>query len=93
VMGRNPRAEFDGDERLHVVRVPSGDGDISRTHLKVTLDGWHVLVTDLKSTNGTLVELPGRPPQRLRGGDPMLIADGTLVTLTDGIYFRFEVSE
>lgn len=93
VMGRNPRAEFDGDERLHMVKLPGGDGDISRTHVKVTLDGWHVLVTDMKSTNGTLVELPGRPPERLRAAEPVPIPHGTVVTLADGIYFRFEVTE
>jgi pSer/pThr/pTyr-binding forkhead associated (FHA) protein len=89
-MGRNPRAEFDGDERLGMVKLPSPDGDISRTHLKITLDGRRVLVTDLGSTNGTLVELPGRPPERLRPNEPFPIQDGTLVTLADGIYFRYE---
>ncbi len=71
LMGRNPRTDFggtDGEERPHVVKLPSADGDISRTHLRVTLDGWHVLVTDLNSTNGTLVTLPGRDPQQLRPG-------------------------
>ena len=87
VMGRNPRADFagaDGEERPHVVKLPSADGDISRTHLRVTLDGWHVLVTDLNSTNGTLVTLPGRDPQQLRPGEPMPIQPGTVVTLADG---------
>ncbi|HEY6790826.1 MAG TPA: FHA domain-containing protein [Trebonia sp.] len=93
VLGRNPRTEFDGDERLHAVKLPGGDGDISRTHLKVTLDGWHVLVTDLNSTNGTLVELPGRQPERLRPSDPFAIPDGTVVTLADGIYFRYEAAQ
>jgi hypothetical protein len=92
VMGRNPRSELGGDERPHVVKLPSGDGEISRTHLVVTLDGWHVLVTDLQSTNGTLVELPGRPPERLRPSEPFPIPNGTVVTLADGIYFRFEVA-
>jgi hypothetical protein len=95
LMGRNPSADHDTDgpdERPHVVKLPSADGDISRTHLKVTLDGWHVLVTDLNSTNGTLVELPGRDPQQLRPGEPMPILHGTLVTLAPGIDFRFEAS-
>ena len=92
VLGRNPRTEFDGNERLHAVKLPGGDGDISRTHLKVTLDGWHVLVTDLKSTNGTLVELPGCPPERLRPGDPFPIPNATVVTLAEDIYFRYEVT-
>jgi FHA domain len=96
LMGRNPRTDFagtDGEERPHVVKLPSADGDISRTHLRVTLDGWHVLVTDLNSTNGTLVTLPGRDPQQLRPGEPVPIQPGTVVTLADGIDFRYEVTE
>jgi FHA domain len=96
LMGRNPRTDFagtDGEERPHVVKLPSADGDISRTHLRVTLDGWHVLVTDLNSTNGTLVALPGRDPQQLRPGEPVPIQPGTVVTLADGIDFRYEVTE
>ncbi len=96
VMGRNPKpdsAGATGEERPHVVKLPSADGDISRTHLRVTLDGWHVLVTDLNSTNGTLVTLPGREPEQLRPGQPVPIKPGTLVTLADGIDFRYEVPE
>jgi len=95
VMGRNPRADFDGangEDRPHVVKLPSADGDISRTHLRVTLSGWHVLVTDLNSTNGTLITLPDRDPQQLRPGEPVPIRPGTLVTLAEGIDFRYEVS-
>jgi hypothetical protein len=100
VMGRNPRTDFagagaeaGGGERPHVVKLPSADGDISRTHLRVSLDGWHVLVTDLNSTNGTLVTLPGRESQQLRPGEPVPIQPGTVVTLADGIDFRYEVTE
>ena len=96
VMGRNPKPDFagaDGEERPHVVKLPSEGGDISRTHLRVTLDGWHVLVTDLNSTNGTLVTLPGREPEQLRPGQPMPIKPGTVVTLAVGIDFRYEVPE
>ena len=96
VMGRNPRTDFaghDGEERPHVVKLPSADGDISRTHLRVTLDGWHVMVTDLNSTNGTLVTLPGRDAEQLRPGEPVPIRPGTLVTLAEGIDFRYEVTD
>jgi FHA domain-containing protein len=93
IMGRNPGTDFGGGERPHVVKLPSGDGEISRTHLQISLDGWHVLVTDLKSTNGTLVALPGRDPEQLRPNEPLLIQPGTLVTLADGIDFRYEVTQ
>ena len=93
IMGRNPpRAEFDGDERLHSVKLPDGCGEISRAHLKVTLDGWHVLVTDLRSTNGTLISLPGRDPEQMRPSEPVQIQPGTVVTLADGLDFRYEVT-
>jgi pSer/pThr/pTyr-binding forkhead associated (FHA) protein len=95
VMGRSPRTDFpgtDGEERPHVVKLPSTDGEVSRTHLRVTLDGWHVLVTDLNSTNGTLVTPPGRDPQQLRPGEPVPIQPGTVVTLAVGIDFRYEVT-
>jgi hypothetical protein len=96
LMGRNPRTDFagtDGEERPHVVKLPSADGDISRTHLRVTLDGWQVLVTDLHSTNGTLVTLPGRDPQPLRPGEPLPMQPGTVVTLADGIDFCYEAAD
>jgi hypothetical protein len=93
VMGRSPRTDLDGEDRPHVVKLPSADGEISRTHLQVTLDGWHVLVTDLKSTNGTLVTLPGRESEQLRPHDPLPIQPGTLVTLAGGVDFRYEVAE
>ena len=96
VMGRNPKSDFpgaNGEERPHVVRLPSEGSDISRTHLRVMLDGWHVLVTDLNSTNGTLVTAPGQEPEQLRPGQPMPIKPGTVVTLPNGIDFRYEVAE
>jgi pSer/pThr/pTyr-binding forkhead associated (FHA) protein len=96
VMGRSPRTDFaglDGEERPHVVKLPSADGDISRTHLRITLDGWHVLVTDLNSTNGTLLTLPGHEPQQLRPGEPVPMQPGSVVMLAEGIDFRYEVAE
>ena len=49
-----------------------------------------MLVTDLNSTNGTLVTLPGRDPQQLQ---PAPIQPGTVVTLADGIDFRYEAAD
>lgn len=98
VMGRNPRTDvadiagLDGEERPHIVKLSAADGDVSRTHLSVSLDGWQVLVTDLNSTNGTIVTLPGRDPQQLQPGEPTPIRPGTVVTLAEGIEFRYEVT-
>jgi hypothetical protein len=93
IMGRSPRTDYHGEERPHVVKLPGGDGEISRTHLHVSLDGWHVLVTDLHSTNGTLVVLPGREAEQLRPGEPVPIPPGTVVVLAADVDFRFEAAE
>ena len=63
LIGRSPASDHlvDG-ERPHIVKVPSPGQDISRNHLEVRIDGWHVLVRDLNSTNGTLVIRPGGSP-------------------------------
>lgn len=93
ILGRSPAAERPvGGEGPHLVKLPSPGNDISRRHLELSLDGWHVLVTDLNSTNGTLVTRPGREPERLRPDQPTLIEPGTLVTLADEASFLFEAT-
>lgn len=93
LMGRGPtEGRLVGGERPHRVKLPSPGNDISRNHLEVRLDGWHVLVTDLHSTNGTLVTRPGRPPERLRPDQPTMIEPGTVVTLADEVSFTYEVA-
>lgn len=93
LMGRAPEvAEVSGADRPHRVRLADTSGDISRVHLAVSLEGWHVLVTDLNSVNGTTVTLPGQPPVRLRPADPLLIEPGAVVSLADEVTFRYEVT-
>jgi hypothetical protein len=91
IMGRNPRSEA-SDERPHLVRLPSPGHDISRTHIEVRLDGWHVLLTDLNSVNGTVVTPPWQEPQRLRPNEAVPIEPGTVVSLADEVTFRYEVT-
>jgi hypothetical protein len=93
VLGRNPPADVTGAHgaaRPHVVKLPSADGEISRAHLRITLSGWHVLVTDLNSTNGSMVTMPGRDPEQLPPGVPVPIRPGTVVALAEGVDFRLE---
>jgi hypothetical protein len=93
VMGRAPGAADDTDpDRPHVLKLASPGDDISRTHLEVRLEDWHVLVVDLGSTNGTVVHVPGQQPERLRANDPRAIEPGTVVNLSDEIAFTFEVT-
>ena len=93
IVGRAPKAErVSAREIPQLVTVPSPDKDISRNHLEVRIDGWHVLVVDLGSTNGTVVTMPGQPPERLRAGEEQPIVPGTVVTIADEITFVYEVS-
>lgn len=94
LLGRSPKvnADLPAAERPHLVRVPSPENDISRNHVEVVLEGWHVLVRDLASTNGTTVALPGQVPVRLRPGDQQLIEPGTTITLADEVSLTFEVA-
>jgi hypothetical protein len=92
VMGRAPEPPSGNvADRPHVVRLASPGNDISRTHLEIRLDGWHVLVVDLGSTNGTEVTLPGDEPRRLRANDPQAIEPGTVVSVADEVSFVYEV--
>ena len=91
LLGRSPSTKVEGVDRPHLVKVTSPDNDISRNHVEVQLDGWHVLVRDLKTTNGTLVQLPGEEPVRLRPEDPMAIKPGSTVMLAEHVSFTFEV--
>ena len=93
IMGRNPKGDESNEaERPHVVRLPSPGHDISRTHVEIRLDGWHVLLTDLNSVNGTVVTPPWQEPQRLRPNEAVPIEPGTVVSLADEVTFRYEVT-
>jgi hypothetical protein len=93
LLGRSPKvnAELSAADRPHLVRVPSPENDISRNHVEILLEGWHVLIRDLGSTNGTTVTLPGQPPVRLRPGDQQVLEPGTVVTLADEVPITYEV--
>jgi hypothetical protein len=63
------------------------DRDISRSHVRVSVEGDAVVVTDLASKNGTMVTLPGGSPRRLRGGEPTVVLPGTVIDLGGGVAF------
>jgi hypothetical protein len=94
IVGRAPKAErVSGNEIPQLVTVPSPDQEISRNHLEVRLEGWHVVVVDLDSTNGTVVTLPGKAPERLRAGEECPITPGTVVSVADEVTFEYKVDE
>ncbi len=93
LIGHAPsKARSQGDDRPHVLKIPSPDQDISRDHAEISLADWHVLVTDLNSTNGTVVTRPGREPERLRPDQATQIEPGTVVTLADIVTFTYEAT-
>ena len=82
ILGRNPRVPTGhAGEPPGLVHLEDPGKDISSQHLQIELDHGHVLVTDLGSTNGTQVVLPGRPPVQLLPYQPIEIQPGTRIVL------------
>jgi hypothetical protein len=67
-----------------LVRVSSPHGEVSGTHVEVRQQGSSIIVTDLKSTNATVVLVPGAVPLRLRQGESVVVTPGTVVDIGDG---------
>lgn len=91
---------FDQDRR-HVVgplgvkigRTPPADvvlmdSEVSRSHCFVALKGSDVVVTDLGSTNGTVIVQPGQRPDELRPGVPVVLQVGAMIDLGDSLTIR-----
>jgi hypothetical protein len=87
LVGRAPVQRDDLAERPELMRVPSPGQDISRTHLLVCPDEWEIVLTDLHSTNGTVIVRPGPGVDRLQlqPGEPLAVTVGTVVELGDGV--------
>ena len=84
VLGRRPGASGPGDWP-HLVQLPVESTYLSRNHVRIDLDGWHVVARDLGSSGGTTLFVPGREPERIRGHQPHLLEHGTVVDLA-GVY-------
>ncbi len=80
VIGRSPSAES-GEQ---VLRVPSPNHDISRTHLRIAPTGGRIQVSDLNSTNGTIVIFPNGQTAHLTNGRSIELMVGGAVDLGDG---------
>jgi hypothetical protein len=83
LVGRAPSVAV-GAPPTRLVRL-DGDGDVSRTHARVAVEGGTVVVTDLGSRNGTIVRIPGRPAQKLRDGEPTPVLVGTVIDFGGGL--------
>lgn len=85
VVGRRPRAvRSTGDRRVRLVSVASGDTSISATHLELRRIHDAIVVTDMRSTNGSVVTVPGSLPRTLFRGQTMVVTPGTVIDLGAG---------
>ncbi|OFI38719.1 hypothetical protein BIU82_17810 [Arthrobacter sp. SW1] len=91
IIGRQPSvSRVQGGGMPALVQVESPGGDISRSHVEVRLEGWHVMLCDLKATNGTVLVREGQPPRRLAQNEMAIVLDGDIAELGDNISLRFE---
>ena len=91
IVGRQPSvSRVQGAVMPKLVQVASPSGDISRSHVEVRLEGWHVMLCDLKATNGTVLLREDQAPRRLAQGEMAILFDGDIADLGDGIQLRFE---
>jgi hypothetical protein len=90
ILGRAPEARrFSSTEQPRLVTVPSPQQEISSTHVEIRpgtgADHGTAVVTDLGSTNGTVLVQPGLPPESLVPGIPVQLLPGAVVDLGDGL--------
>lgn len=90
LVGRAPEARrFTTGDQPTLVAVPSPAQEISSTHLEIRpgagADHGSAVVTDLGSTNGTVVVQPGLPPEDLQPGIAVQLVPGAIVDLGDGV--------
>lgn len=85
IVGRRPSApRIVAGPEPRLVSVASPHGEVSATHVEIRQEGAAVVVTDLRSTNGTRVVIPGRHPVALRQGESIVVLAGTIVDIGDG---------
>lgn len=86
LVGRAPAANASNARAPRLMTVLSPSHDISRTHVEVAPEGWQVAVTDLRSTNGTVLVQPGTGERsQLPAGEPVVVPLGSVLELGDGV--------
>jgi hypothetical protein len=79
VLGREPTFDVDVIEgRASPLRINDPDGTVSRLHLRISLVGWQVEVSDLGSANGSVLQLSGEE-RTLAPFAPTIIEPGTRI--------------
>ncbi len=90
VVGRAPEARrLASSDQPQLVTVASPNHEISSTHLEIRpgagADHGSAVVTDLGSTNGTVLVQPGLPPEDLQAGIAVSLIPGAILDLGDGV--------
>ncbi|TFD04333.1 FHA domain-containing protein [Cryobacterium sinapicolor] len=84
-LGRRPRqTRIAAATPARLIEVASPTSAVSGTHVEIRQEGGSVVVTDLGSTNGTVVAPPRGRRQRLRSGQSLTVLPGTTVHIGDG---------
>jgi FHA domain len=79
VLGREPVLDFDVMAgRARPLRISDPEGTVSRLHLRVSLVGWEVEVSDLGSANGSVLRTPGEE-RTLAPFEPIVLEPGTRI--------------
>lgn len=81
VVGRAPQDPERSGATL--LRVISPKNDISRNHIRIERADQGVTLIDLNSTNGSVLQIPGREPVALTGGTSINVPLGTVIDLGD----------
>ncbi|MDR0960799.1 MAG: FHA domain-containing protein [Propionibacteriaceae bacterium] len=86
VLGRKPRStRFSVNDVPRLIAVNGPRQDISRSHLRIDLEDWSVIASDLGSTNGTVLRRPGQPDRRLQAPEQVVAQAGDVYDLGDGV--------
>ncbi|GAB4012368.1 FHA domain-containing protein [Nocardioides ultimimeridianus] len=90
LIGRAPEARrFTSTEQPQLITVPSRLHEISSTHIEIRpgtgTDQGSAVVTDMGSTNGTVLVQPGVGPEDLKPGIAVALVPGAIINLGDGV--------
>jgi hypothetical protein len=79
VLGREPTFDSDViDGRARPLRINDPNGTVSRLHLRISLIGWQVEVSDLGSANGSVLQSSGAE-RALAPFEPTMIEPGARI--------------
>jgi len=93
VLGREPHVPAGHAGGMpHLLRLSDPRQEISSQHAVVSLDYWHVTLTDVGSTNGTEIVTADGHRQRLVPNTPVVLEPGTTVVLAEVMDIRFEAT-